>query len=220
MKPLALVTFFIFALVVAASGRATAMICAPAKLVHMRITSVTPGVDPASFGGAPRDFYRIGSGKLRIEEAADPANHIHGLIVNAEPDMWIVNLYDHTGKHGIDPGPTYNSKAPILGLQVPKKMIDLEFGCEAEFIAAYAPKPVRNQSVNGKSYRVYRFAQGSDAVEIFERPGSNDPSFIRYYKNDALALALRYDLYQTGLPADPALFIKPSGIQYTEGPGQ
>jgi hypothetical protein len=219
MTPLGFSIFFAFVIVAASGGHAIAVTCAPAKLVHMRITNVTPGVDPASFGGAPRDFYRLGSGKLRIEEAPDTANHIHGLIVNAEPNMWIVNLYDHIGKHGVDPGPTYFAKAPILGMGLSKQLMDLEFGCEQNFIAAYAPRPVRTERVNGTEYRVYRFAQGSDAVEILERPAANAPSFVRYYKNGTLGMALRYDLYQPGLAANPALFVKPAGIQYTEGSG-
>jgi hypothetical protein len=219
MKPLAFGIFFGFVIVLASGGRAVAMTCAPAKLVHVRITNVTPGVDPASFGGAPRDFYRVGSAKLRIEEAPDTVNHIHELIVSSEPNMWIVNLYDHTGKHGVDPGPTYFAKAPILGTGLPKQLMDLEFGCEQNFIAAYAPTPVRTERVNGTEYRVYRFAQGTDAVDILERPGSNAPSFVRYYKNGTLGMALRYDLYQAALPSNPALFVKPAGIQYTEGSG-
>jgi hypothetical protein len=218
MKPFSFGIFFVFAIVLASGGRASAMTCAPAKLVHLRITDVTPGVDPASFGGAPRDFYRLGSGKLRIEEAPDTANHIHGLIVNAEPNMWIVNLFDNTGKHGVDPGPTYFARAPILGMGLSKQLMDLEFGCEQNFITAYAPAPVRTERVGATEYRVYRFEQGSNAVEILERPSSNAPSFVRYYKNGTLAMALRYDLYQSGLPSNPALFVKPAGIQYTEGP--
>ncbi len=35
---------------------------------------------------------------MRSEEAPDPANHIHGLIVTAEPDTWMVNLDNGTGK--------------------------------------------------------------------------------------------------------------------------
>lgn len=65
-----------------------AMICAPAKLVHVRITNVTPGTDPASFNAQPLNIYRIGSGKVRMEEAIDTTNKIHELLISSEPDIW------------------------------------------------------------------------------------------------------------------------------------
>ncbi len=52
---------------------------------------------------------------LRIEEALDAANGIHGIVVVDEPKIWMANLYDKTGRLIIDPGPTYFAKAPIVG---------------------------------------------------------------------------------------------------------
>ncbi|HXM07923.1 MAG TPA: hypothetical protein VN936_10680 [Candidatus Acidoferrum sp.] len=195
---------------------AAAAICAPAKLVHVEVVPISPAVDPASFGAQPRNFYRLGSSKMRTEEALDAPNGIHGLIVADEPDIWMVNLYDHTGKHIVDPGPTFNVKAPVLGANLPSKLMELEYGCEADYIAANAPTPVRSETLDGVTYDVFRVSAGSDAVEILERPDSGIPTLIRYYHNGTVGFALRYNVYQAGLPDDPSLFAKPSGIQYTE----
>jgi hypothetical protein len=189
--------------------------CAPQKLVHITVVNVTPGIDTTSFAAQPKNFYRIGSDKLRIEEALDAANGIHAVIVVAEPRIWMANLYDGTGKLIVDPGPTYFARAPIVGTNLKGKLAGLEFACENDFIAANAPTPVRSEAVGTTRYDVYRIVDGADAVEILERPGSGKPSLIRYYRQGALAMVLRYDLYATDLPDDFALFIPPANIHYS-----
>lgn len=136
----------------------------------------------------------------------------------AEPNIWMANLYDGTGKHIVDPGPTFYAKAPIFygtpGLS--PKLTDLEYGCEADFIAANAPKPVRSEQVAGTSFDVYRVDGVGDAIEILERSATSIPSFVRYYQQGKLVETIRYDLYVTGLPNDPSLFVPPSSVRYSE----
>jgi hypothetical protein len=210
---------FFFAIIFLLCARpADAVVCAPAKLVHLVTVDVTPGIPAGSFGAQPRVMYRIGSDRVRIEEAPDVPGGIHGVVVMAEPNIWMANLFDHTGKHIVDPGPTFYAKAPIFygtpGLST--KLIDLEFGCEAEFIAANAPAPVRSEQIGADRFDVYRVDGGSDAVEILERSGTSIPSYVRYYQQGKLLEAIRYDLYVTGLPNDPNLFVPPSGVRYSE----
>jgi hypothetical protein len=205
-----IVAFFTFV------GSARASTCAPAQLVHVAITDVTPGIDPTSFAGQPKNFYRIGSDKARIEEALDAANGIHGMIVTAEPNIWMINLYDNTGKHIVDPGPTFFAKLPVIGTDPKGKLIGLEFGCEAAFLAANAPKPARVEQVDGSSYDVYRVEDGSEALEILERTRTNIPAFVRYFNKGSLGAVLRYDVYVTNLPDDPGLFLPPPNVRFTE----
>jgi hypothetical protein len=200
----------------ASAAQAQAATCAPAKLVHIRFVDVTPGVDPTSFAAKPKEFYRIGSGKVRIEEAVDATTGIRGLIVTDEPNIWFANLYDHSGKHIVDPGPTFFAKAPVFGVILPGKLIDLEFGCESDFIAANGPEPVRSELVGGNTYNVYRVEDGSDAVEILRKTGTTTPAFARYYHQGTLQIALRYDLYAADLPNDPGLFSPPSDVRFAE----
>jgi hypothetical protein len=191
--------------------------CAPATLDHIVVTDVTPGLPAASFGAQPRGMYRIGSDKLRVEEANDPTNGIHQIIVDAEPNIWMVNLDGNTGEHIVDPGPELYAVAPVIGFDgVSPKLLALEFGCESQFLAANAPNPVRSEQVGTVRYDVFRVTAGANAVEILEKPGTGTPSFVRYYKQGKLAMDLRYDLYVTGLPADPSLFAMPTGITFTE----
>lgn len=98
----------------------------------------------------------------------------------------------------------------------PAKFIDLEFGCEADYIAANALTPVRTEQIGASRFDVYRVDAGTEAVEILEQSGTGTPAFARYYHQGTLVLALRYDLYLTGLANDPTLFVPPSGVRYTE----
>jgi hypothetical protein len=209
-------TVVLVAVIATVTARASATTCAPAELVHITIANVTPGIDPASFAAQPRNYYRTGSDKLRIEEAVDTPNRIHGVIVVAEPNIWMANLYDGTGKHIVDPGPTFFAKAPVFGTRLSGKLIGLEFGCEANFIAANAPKPVRIEQVGATAFDVYRIEEGPDAVEILERSGTNVPAFARYFHEGNLTAVLRYDLYLTNLRKDPSLFLPPPNVRYTE----
>jgi hypothetical protein len=195
---------------------AAAATCAPPKLVHITVANATPGIDPASFNGQPKEYYRIGSSKVRIEEAVDRSNGIHGIIVVDEPNIWMANLYDNTGKHAVDPGPTFLAKAPVFGQNVPGKLIDLEFGCENDFIAANAPKPSRSETIGTATFDAYRVDDAGDAVEILERSGTSIPAFARYYHQGSLVMVLRYDAYATGLPYDAKLFAAPANVRYTD----
>jgi hypothetical protein len=211
-----LFTVMLIAVVFTFSARASASTCAPAKLVHITIANITPGVDLASFAAQPKNYYRLGSDKLRAEEAVDTVNGIHAVIVIAEPSIWMANLYDGTGKHIVDPGPTFFAKAPVFGTRLPGKLIDLELGCEADVIAANAPKAVPTEQVGGLGFDVYRIEEGPDVVEILERSGTNTPAFARYFHQGKLEVALRYDLYLTNLPDDPNLFLPPPNVHYSE----
>lgn len=211
-----LAALFAGTMLIAARSAAQAAPCAPDHLVKVVLSDVSPHVAANSFESQPRTYYRMGNDRLRIEEALDEANGIHELIVVSEPNIWMVNLYDDVGKHIVDPGPTFFARAPLFGRPLPGKLSSLEVGCESDFLAQNAAKPVRTEDVSGVSYDVYRVEDGDDAVEILERSGGGTPAFARYYHLHGLMAALRYDLYQTGLPNNPGLFSAPSNIHYTE----
>jgi len=204
---------------VCCAAPAYAATCAPPTLVHIITADVTPGISPGTFAAKPKGLYRIGSDRMRIEETLDTVNGIHGLIVIAEPNIWMANLYDNTGKHIVDPGPTLFARAPIFGMpDVPSKLLnlDLEFGCEAEFLTANAASAVRTEQIGNMRYTVYRVDDNPDAVEILEKAGSSTPAFARYYHQGKLESVIRYDLYTTGLTNSPDLFVPPPGIRYSE----
>ena len=97
-----------------------------------------PEIQPGSFAAKPRTLYIAGNFFSRTEEEPDPEQRIHGLSIASEPNVWMIrNLFDHTGRHIVDPGPTYIVHHPILKKEAPGESDALEFGKEVAFFRAY-----------------------------------------------------------------------------------
>ena len=194
---------------------AVAETCAPAKLMRMVTRSVGPDIVPGSFRAKPLTLYRQGERFLRSEEAADPEQKQHLLVVVAEPDIWFVNRADRTGRHVVDPGPSYVAHAPIVaGQGVPAAFTELEFGCEAAF-ARSRGREGGARAVAGREARIHVLQEGDRRLEILLAP-DNNPLEVAYYEGARTVLMIRYDVYETGLPDNPALFRRPEGFTFQE----
>jgi hypothetical protein len=203
-------------LAVSVAGPAAAT-CAPASLVHIVTTETTPGLDPQSFDAKPKSLYREGAKHSRLEEQQDDKNMVHGLAVINEPNIWMANLYDRTGRHIVDPDPAQTTQAQVFpDDRISPKILDLEFGCEAAYVAANAPRIDRSETIGSVTLDVHRVTDKTEAVEILTKPGAATPSFARYYRSDKLVWAIRYDLYETGAAPDPDMFTAPKGVKYVE----
>ena len=87
------------------------LLIAPAQEVPKTMTKITTKVvEPkptSSFLAQGKTMWRAGTKYARIEEAPDTANGIHGLLIVNEPDAWMINLFEKSGRHMVDPGPTF-----------------------------------------------------------------------------------------------------------------
>ena len=212
-------SLFLAAALSLAASAAVAQTCAPATLTKVVTRSVGPDIVRGSFRAEPITLYRQGSRFLRMEEAADPEQKLHLLSVVAEPDVWVVNRMDMTGRHMVDPGPVFNAHAPIVtGTGVPALFAELEFGCEAQFTRTRA-REAGTRPVQGKSARIYALQQGDRRLEVL-LSDAGTPVEVAYYEGAKAALVIRYDLFQTGLPDDPALFRKPEGVTFSGEAGR
>jgi hypothetical protein len=191
--------------------------CAPAGLVHIVTTETTPGLDPLSFDAQPKSLYREGAKHSRLEEQQDDKNGVHGLAVINEPNIWMANLYDRTGRHIVDPNPAQTTQAQVFpDDRISPKILNLEFGCEAAYVAANAPKVDRSETIDGVMLDIHRVTDKTEAVEILMKPGAATPSFARYYRSDKLVWAIRYDRYEVGAAPDADMFTAPKGVKYVE----
>jgi hypothetical protein len=201
---------------IAAAGPALAeATCAPAGLVKIVTTNITPGVEKAGpFATAPLVLYRSGARLARTEEAPDPAQHMHLLMVTRAPDTWFVNLEDRTGKHIVDPGPSIDVHVPMFaGAGVTPELMALEFGCEAEFARAQMGKP-QSEGAGPKAVSLYRLRRGDDLIEL-RLAADGRPTQAGFYRAGQPMLVIRYDAYER-MPLNPLLFEKPSGFDFTE----
>ena len=195
---------------------ASAETCAPSTLTRIVTRSVGPDIARGSFRAEPITLHRKGERFLRIEEAPDPEHRQHSLTVVSEPDIWIVNQADQTGRHLVDPGPTYVAAAPIVaGQGVPAAFVELEFGCEGKF-ARGRGREAGSRVVAGKTARIFALQSGDRRLEILlnER---GEPAEVAYYQAARTILLIRYDAFETGLPDNPALFEKPTGVKFSDG---
>ncbi len=207
--------FILLALGVAWQAHAA---CAPATLVHIVTTETTPGIDPMSFDAKPKSLFREGAKRSRLEEQPDDAG-VQALAVVDEPNIWMANLTDKTGRHIVDPTAAPQTRAVVFpDDRIAPKILELEFGCEAAYVAANAPAVFKIETIDGVPLEVHRVTVGTEAAEILWKPGSTRPQFARYYRSDKLVWALRYDRYEIDPPSDPDMFTAPKGIKYEEVP--
>lgn len=208
MKPLGLAI-----LVAMIAAPAIAATCAPPTLTRIVTRSVGPDIQRGSFRAEPITLYRKGDKYLRNEEAPDPDQRLHLITIVAEPDIWMVNLMDKTGKHMVDPGPTFVAHAPIVaGQGVPAAFMELEFGCEAVFARARG-REAGVRTVTGKTARIYALQEGDRRLEVL-LTDRGVPAEVAYYQGERTILTIRYDAYETGLPDNPTLFEKPEGVTF------
>src|ERR1700748_3900173 len=110
---------------------------------------ISPQIAPDSFAAKPKTSYIAGDRYARIEEEPDPANRIHALIIVNEPDSWMINLIDHSGRHIVDPGPTFVVHHNILEREAPKEFASFEFGKEIAFMRTHKAVPVAPREIDG-----------------------------------------------------------------------
>jgi hypothetical protein len=178
----------------------------------------SPDVPRASFASLPKTLYRIGQTYARLEEQPDPAQGIHGLIIVAEPKVWMINLFDHTGKMMTDPGPTYIFQASIIP---PKDqdskpvLADFEYGMEYEFLRKHGAASSQ-EKIDGTLYDKLSLVLDGYQIVLLSHQGQIKPFRVTVSQNDAILYQCDYDQYLTHLPPQMDLFQPPSQIRMAE----
>ncbi len=184
------------------------------KIVYRHVGS---NVIPGSFAATPLTLYRWGSTKLRAEEMPDPSMRLHGLIITNEKDIWMINLWNKTGKHAIDPGPTYNSHSPIIPPEpgrIPRAS-KFEFGKELLFMKDKGVKP-KIELVKNENFLVYECEEEGLLIRLYVSPKTKQPVSVSVTEGANVLTQLEYDEYQPSLSPDASLFSPPKGIIFSE----
>ena len=194
--------------------------CAPLRLTRMVVRNISPNLQAAAPAAQPRTLYRKGSTLLRSEESPDPSRNVHAVVVISEPDVWAMNMATRTGQHSVDPGPELNVHAPILPVSAdaPPPMMGLEFGCEPEFVAQFAPQPRQVVAWGAERALVHALVRGDHALTLIMRDRSQAPLMVVYARAGKPVFAVRYDEWRADLPDRRGLFEPPQGVRFTEAP--
>ncbi len=134
------------------------------------------------------------------------------LFVVSEPDVWMVNLVDSTGRHIVDLGPSYNFSAPIVPIPGDSYWKNFQFGCEVEFMRAVGAEMKPQVDSNGVVYR----HSAEDVTVSLLVIGEGLPSSTVIEMPDE-TFTIVYTEYLSNLPLDLSLFEKPDGVEFSEG---
>jgi hypothetical protein len=185
----------------------------PRTMTKVTTKIVEPKPEPGSFAAQPKTMWRAGTKYARTAEAPDPQNHIHGLAIINEPDAWMINLFDKSGRHVVDPGPTFNVHLPIFeqpsGAKL--KVNELEFGKEVEFFAKNDARKSAGEMVDGKPTVRQEVTFSGGSVVLWTDAKSKKPvriSLIQGVQRQTIA----YVAYDNDLAFDSTLFQPPTGI--------
>lgn len=180
--------------------------------------AVEPEMPAEAFAAKPKTLYLWTATRMRTEEMPDPAMKLQGLVIANGKDIWMINLWDKTGRHIIDPGPTYNAHAPIVppdGQGKPTRAADFEMGREMAYMTAHHAQQPKGL-LDGVERIIYEATQDGLKLRLYVAEDTQLPVGVSVDEGDRRLLRMTYDFYSTNLPADPALFQPPPGIQITE----
>jgi len=192
----------------------------PETMTKVSVRLESPEVPAESFAAKPKIMYRAGNGYCRTEELPDPEHGVHGLMILNEPDAWMVNLLTKTGKHMVDPGPTFNCHLPIFRGEVKSpadmksQLLELEFGQELGYFRGKGAAPKEGPVLRDKPTTVYAVDIGDSQLFLFTT-GTPERPWAVARKHGNVNEIFWYGDYQQ-LPFDPKLFAKPEGVRIEE----
>jgi hypothetical protein len=193
---------------------------APKTMTKIEVHLESPEVMAGSFLAQPKVIYRAGTKYCRTEEAEDSQGKIHGLLIVNEPDAWMINLYDKSARHVVDPGPSFNCKLPLFS-QVDSKdeasMLyqNLQFGNELLFFKHLAGAGQPGPEEGGKKTTQYVVEVGSTRLLMFTVGAPNERPLAVARSVGEKGEVFVYTAYEE-VPFDPKLFAKPDGVKISE----
>jgi hypothetical protein len=193
----------------------------PKTMTKIEVILQSPDAPAGSFATKPKVFYRAGNRYCRVEEAPDPDQGIHGLMIINEPDWWMVNLFSKTARHGVDPGPTFNCRQVIFANGTPqslddesKQIMQLEFGRELEFFKGRGAIPNKGPVLQTKETTGYTVTVGTTTLALFTYGTPERPLAVSQQRNG------KNDIYWYSgygeMNFDPKLFAKPENVKIEE----
>jgi hypothetical protein len=192
----------------------------PKTMTKIEVHLEGPEVMTGSFLAQPKVIYRAGTKYCRMEEAEDSQNKIHGLLVVNEPDAWMINLYDKSARHVVDPGPTFNCGLPMFA-EVDSKdegaMLyqNLQFGNELLFFKQMGAAGQPGPEENGKKTTQYAIEIGSTRFLMFTVGAPNERPLAVARAVGGKGEVFIYTAYEE-VPFDSKLFARPEGVKISE----
>lgn len=181
------------------------------KMLYVEYRLVSNQIAADSFDAQTKKLWRIGNNYLRFEDAPNPQTKIHGLIIVAEPDIWIVDRNTNRAQHTVDPGPNYKIHFPLFASEVSEKLRALEFGHELEYFRDNDAKEFPAQDVDGIRCKLLRLQLDDREVTLFLM--TNGAPLQIAVKSPEYEYTMRFLRYEPDRKPDKLLFQLPPGVQ-------
>jgi hypothetical protein len=181
------------------------------KMLYVEYRLASAQIAKDSFDAQTKKVWRIGKDYLRFEDAPNPQTKIHGLIIVAEPDIWIVDRNTNQAQHTVDPGPDFKIHFPIFASETSEMLRELEFGKELEFFHTKEARELPAQDVDGFRCKVFRLDVDDRDVRLFLKTDETPLQIV--VKSPDYEYAIRFLRYEPDRKPDKSLFQPPPGVQ-------
>jgi len=181
----------------------------PMLYVEYRLTGKQIAAD--SFDAQIKKVWRVGMTYLRFEDAPNPQTNVHGLIIVAEPDIWVVDRNTNQAQHTVDPGPHYSIHFPLLASEPSPKLKELEFGHELEYFQQNGAESLPVEEIDGIKCKRLRLQMDGRVITLYLK--TDDTPFQVAVRSPQYEYAMRFLRYEPNRKVDRALFQLPPGVQ-------
>jgi hypothetical protein len=186
------------------------------RMTLVRVRDVSPGVDPKAWEGQSVTIYRLGQQYGRVEFANGD------VVLVREPHTFFIDMSVKKAYHGIDPGPTYVFRTPVvrrdeLPSEFPPELMALEFGTEPEFLAHHGATERMSSVQDGVEVREQHVAFGDYSLIISSRQDNGAPLQLGIFHEGKLEIAFQYEEWRRDLLPTAVLFGIPEGIEIVDG---
>jgi hypothetical protein len=189
----------------------------PTTMIRLVTTMESSKIKPGTFAALPQTLWRSGLKDARIEEMPDSANKIHGLMIVAGSNHWIINFMDSTGQHIKIPHEWKQyTRLPVFGNVDKDGPTDLEFGAELAYCRKMGAVQLPDDTIGGVICTAWEVKQKKWTLKLSVSKDKNLPIRITYNQKFKSELAVNYLEYTVGLKRDRNLFTPPAGIKFEE----
>lgn len=183
------------------------------KMFFAEYKYIHPDIKEGSFYATSRKLWRIGYKYLRLEEAPDPKQNIHGLIISNAPDSYIINKYTKSGKHIVDKAKNTDVHASVFqSPDLPNNIRELEIGYENSFFLKNQASKIGVLIIDNIHCDLYKVTMEGYELTLCKRNDNGNPLELGI-KNKKLEYKLKYLKYKQNLTPEFTLFEVPAGIK-------
>jgi len=181
------------------------------KMFFAEYQYIHPDIKEGSFEATSRKLWRVGYKYLRLEEAPDPEQKIHGLIISNAPDSYIINKYTKSGKHIVDRAENTDVHAGVFqSSDLPNEIRELEMGYENSFFLKRQATKIGITTIDSVECEMYQVTIKEYELTLYKRKDDGNPLQLGI-KKENFEYKLKYLKYEKSVTPDFTLFEVPVG---------